>query len=71
MTTNEIKQAIDSGRVVVVGDDTKSRICKDIFGDLVVESVHKEPEPTRLATLSDKRRARIYDIHNQNQNLQL
>ena len=61
MTKKEIKQAIDSGHVVVVGDDTKSRIVKDFFGNLVVESVRMEPEPTRLATLSDKRRARIYD----------
>lgn len=62
MTTKNIIDAIDGGRVVVLKDDPLSRICKDIFGNLVVESLHKEPEPTRLATLSDKRRARIQKI---------
>ena len=61
MTTRQIEKAIGSGQVVVLKDDPLSRIIKDIFGNLVVESLHREPEPTRLVTLSDKRRARIQD----------
>lgn len=60
MTTKEIKRAIDDGRVVTVGDDPMSRICRDIFGqELVVVSL-VPGESTRLATLSDKRRAKIH-----------
>ena len=61
MTTRQIEKAIDSGQVVTLKDDPLSRIIKDFFGDLVVDSLRKEPEPTRLATLSDKRRARIQE----------
>lgn len=59
MTTKEILDAINGGRVIVLDGDPWSRICKDLFGNLVVESLHLEPEPTRAATLSDKRRAVI------------
>ena len=68
MTEKQIIQAIEAGHVVVVGDDRLSRICKDFFGSLVVESFHGDAEPTRLATLSDKRRARILDKSNKPQN---
>ncbi|MBR1414457.1 MAG: hypothetical protein IJ570_01150 [Prevotella sp.] len=59
MTTREIKQAIKDGCVVVLRHDPRSRLCIDLFGNLVVESLHREPEPTRMATLGDKRRAKI------------
>lgn len=60
MTTREIKQAIKDGRVVAIKDDPRSRICCDFFGQLVVVSLNVG-EPTRLATLSDKRQAIIQD----------
>jgi hypothetical protein len=58
MTTKEIKKAIKDGRVVAIKDDLRSRICCDFFGQLVVVSLNVG-EPTRLATLSDKRKAII------------
>ena len=60
MTTKEIKQAIRSGHVVVLRDDPVSHVCEDFFAGLVVVSM-KAGVPTRLATLSDKRRATIID----------
>ena len=58
MTTDKIYEAILCGHVVIVGDDIQSRICRDMFGDLVVLSLNSN-EPAKLATLSDKRKARI------------
>ncbi len=58
MTTKEIEQAIDSDKVVTLRDDNRCRICRDIFGQLVVVSLDAG-EPTRLATLSDKRKAKV------------
>lgn len=61
MTTKEIKQAIDSGKVVGLKDEPLSRVCYDLFGNLVVVSLSAD-EPIRLATVSDKRRAEIMNI---------
>ncbi len=58
MTTKEIKKAISDGKTVVLRDDPQCRICQDFFGSLVVVSM-RAGEPDRLATLSDKRQARI------------
>ena len=58
MTTKEIKRAIRSGHVVVLRDDATSHICEDFFAGLVVVNI-KADVPTRLATLSDKKRAII------------
>lgn len=58
MTTKEIKQAIDGGEVVELKGDPMQRICRDLFGGLVVVSLN-DAEPDRLATLADKRKARI------------
>jgi hypothetical protein len=58
MTKKQINNAIDCNRVVAVGGDTQHRICRDVFGQMVVVSLIAG-EPTRLATLSDKRKARI------------
>ena len=57
MTTKAINKAIDSGQVVILSDDHRCRICRDLFGLLTVVSLNDEP--VRLATLSDKRRAMI------------
>ena len=56
MTTKKIKQAIESGKVVGLKDEPLSRVCYDLFGNLVVVSLSAD-EPIRLATVSDKRRA--------------
>ena len=58
MTKKEIKRAIKDGKVVTIKGDPRSRICCDFFGQLVVVSLNVG-EPTRLATLSDKRKAII------------
>lgn len=60
MTTKEIKRAIRSGHVVVLRDDATTHICEDFFAGLVVVSL-KAGVPTRLATLSDKRKAMIIE----------
>lgn len=57
MTTKEIKAAIKSGHVVTLGDNPHSRICCDLFGELIVISSQNDEAPTRLATLADKRKA--------------
>lgn len=62
MTTRQIKQAIHSGQVVVLRDDATSHICEDFFAGLVVVSI-KADVPTRLATLSDKRRAIVKKLN--------
>lgn len=58
MKQKEIHQAILSGKVVVLKDDPKCRICCDFFGNLTVVSLRPD-EPVRLATLKDKRNAVI------------
>ena len=61
MTTKQIKQAIRSGQVVVLRDDPMSYIVLDLFGQPIVVSL-KVDVPTRLATLSDKRKAIVKRI---------
>lgn len=58
MTTKQICKALDAGKVVTIKGDPSCRICRDIFGDLTVVSLNID-EPTRLATLKDKRQAII------------
>lgn len=58
MTTRQICKALKSGQVVTIKDDPSCRICRDMFGELTVVSLKIE-EPTRLATLKDKRQAII------------
>ena len=60
MTIIQIDRAIKSGEVVVLGGDPLSRICYDLFGNLVVISVHNNADPIRLATEDDMRQAIIY-----------
>ena len=56
MTTKKIKQAIDGGKVVGLKDEPLSRVCYDLFGNLVVVSLSAD-EPIRLLTAKDSRRA--------------
>ena len=58
MTTKKIQQAIESGKVVGLKGEPLSRVCYDLFDNLVVVSLSAD-EPIRLATVSDKRRAEI------------
>ena len=58
MTTKKIKQAIDGGKVVGLKDEPLSRVCYDLFGNMVIVSLCAD-EPIRLATVSDKRRAML------------
>jgi hypothetical protein len=59
MTKGQIDCAIKRGKVVVLGGDPLSRICYDLFGNLVVISIHNDAEPIRLATEDDMKRAEI------------
>lgn len=58
MTKKEIKQAIDDGRVVAIQGEPLSRVCYDLFGNLVIVSLCAE-SPIRLLTASDSRRAEL------------
>lgn len=58
MTTKEIKQAIKRGEVVGLKDEPLSRVCYDLFGQMVVVSLSAE-QTIRLATVKDKRRAQL------------
>lgn len=62
MTTKEINRAISQGHTVVLRDDACHAICRDFFGNLVVVSRTQTDEPVRQATLSDKRRAIVFEI---------
>lgn len=58
MTKKQIRQAIDDGRVVAIKGEPMSRVCYDLFGNLVVASLSAE-SPIRLLTAKDSRRAEI------------
>ena len=58
MTKRQIDRAIKRGKVVVLGGDALSRLCYDLFGNLVVVSLTAD-EPIRLATEDDMKRAEI------------
>ena len=45
--------------MVILKYDHMSRICYDLFGNLVVVTLRNYAEPIRLATLTDKRNAAI------------
>lgn len=59
MTIIEIDQAIKHGKVVTLRGDALSRLCYDLFGNLVVISIHNDADPIRLATEDDMRQAEI------------
>lgn len=58
MTKEQIDRAIKRGKVVVLGGEPLSRVCYDLFGNLVVVSLTAD-EPIRLATEDDMKRAEI------------
>lgn len=59
MTTKQIERALMDNKCVALRDDAWKWIRKDLFGDLVVVDIRHGDEPTRKATLSDKRKACI------------
>ena len=59
MTRRQIDRAIKRGKVVVLGGDPLSRVCYDLFGNLVVISIHNDADPIRLATEEDMKKAEI------------
>ena len=60
MTTKAIHEALLYGYVVELKGDKTKRICRDLFGELVVVSLNAD-EPVRQATLADKRRATVVE----------
>jgi len=52
------------GQMVVLPDEPWLCFASDLFGGLLVMAWRrqKEPTPTRLATLRDKRRAVLFDV---------
>ena len=61
MTIIQIDRAIKCGKVVVLSGDPLSRLCYDLFGNLVVISIHNDADPIRLATEDDMRQAEIIE----------
>ena len=61
MTKEQIDRAIKRGKVVALSGDQLSRVCYDLFGNLVVISVHNDADPIRLATEDDLKKAEIMD----------
>lgn len=61
MTRRQIDRAIKRGKVVVLGGDPLSRVCYDLFGNLVVISIHNDADPIRLATEDDMKKALVID----------
>lgn len=59
MTRRQIDRAVKCGKVVVLGGDPLSRVCYDLFGNLVVISIHNDADPIRLATEDDVKKAEI------------
>ena len=59
MTKKQIDRAIKRGKVVALSGDALSRVCYDLFGNLVVISIHNDAAPIRLATEDDLKKAEI------------
>lgn len=59
MTIIQIDRAVKCGKVVALSGDPLSRVCYDLFGNLVVISVHNDADPIRLATEDDLKKAEI------------
>lgn len=59
MTRRQIDRAVKCGKVVVLGGDPLRRVCYDLFGNLVVISIHNDADPIRLATEDDMKQAKI------------
>ena len=52
MKRKQIEKAIDSGKLLRLKDEPMSRVCRDLFGNIVVISLYAE-EPVRLMTDDD------------------
>ena len=61
MTRRQIDRAVKCGKVVVLGGDPLSRVCYDLFGNLVVISIHNDADPIRLATEDDLKKALVIE----------
>lgn len=61
MTRRQIDRAVKCGKVVVLVGDPLSRLCYDLFGNLVVISIHNDADPIRLATEDDVKKALVID----------
>ena len=61
MTIIQIDRAIKCGKVVVLSGDPLSRLCYDLFGNLVVISIHNDADPIRLATEEDMKKALVIE----------
>ena len=61
MTKKQIDRAIKRGKVVALGGDPLSRVCYDLFGNLVVISIHNDADPIRLATEDDLKKAVVME----------
>ena len=59
MTRKQIDRAIKRGKVVVLNGDKLSRVCYDLFGNLVVVSLRGDTAPIRLAREDDMKQAEI------------
>jgi hypothetical protein len=59
MTKIQIDRAVKYGKVAVLGGDPLSRLCYDLFGNLVVISIHNDADPIRLATEDDMKQAKM------------
>ena len=62
MTRRQIDRAVKRGKMVVLGGDPLSRVCYDLFGNLVVISIRNDADPIRLATEDDLKKAEILKI---------
>ena len=61
MTRKQIDRAIKRGKTVVLGGHMLSRVCYDLFGNLVVISIHNDADPIRLATEDDLKKALVVE----------
>lgn len=63
MTARQIRRCLRSGQLVVVQGEPWLCFAPDLFGGLVVIAWrrHEDTGPARLASISDKRRAVMFD----------
>lgn len=59
MTKKQIDRAIKRGKVVALSGNPLSRVCYDLFGNLVVISLINDADPIRLVTEDDLKKAEI------------
>lgn len=59
MTKKQIDRAIKRGKVVALSGNPLSRVCYDLFGNLVVISLINDADPIRLVTEEDLKKVEI------------